>query len=107
MGNKYYKGSRLGGSPFVFICFDDDTFETTSLRHICRHSPDGFEWGYGGSGPADLALSILCDAVGKEDANKFYMDFKWDFISKFPKESFRISEGDVKKWIKDKKEVVG
>jgi hypothetical protein len=31
----------------------------SALRHICYHSPTGFEVGYGGSGPADLALSIL------------------------------------------------
>lgn len=24
-----------------------------------QHSPGGFEWGYGGSGPTDLALNIL------------------------------------------------
>lgn len=35
------------------------------LRHVCRHSPDGFEWGYGGSGPADLARSILVEIMGK------------------------------------------
>lgn len=27
-----------------------------------RHSPDGFEWGYAGSGPAELARAILCRA---------------------------------------------
>lgn len=26
---------------------------------VIHHSPDGFEWGYHGSGPADLALNIL------------------------------------------------
>jgi len=31
------------------------------LRHIPFHSPDGFAWGYHGSGPADLALAILVD----------------------------------------------
>lgn len=31
------------------------------LVHVKYHSPDGFEVGYGGSGPHDLALSILCD----------------------------------------------
>src|SRR5258708_36011467 len=25
-----------------------------TLRHVIYHSPSGFEWGYGGSGPADL-----------------------------------------------------
>ena len=39
------------------------------LKHVVFHSPTGFSWGYGGSGPADLplkagddiALSILAD----------------------------------------------
>lgn len=33
---------------------------------VVHHSPDGYEWGYGGSGPADLALNILahCLPVG-------------------------------------------
>jgi len=28
---------------------------------LWNHSPDGFEWGYGGSGPAQLALAIYQD----------------------------------------------
>lgn len=28
---------------------------------LFNHSPDGFEMGYGGSGPAQLALAILAD----------------------------------------------
>jgi len=28
---------------------------------VINHSPDGFSWGYSGSGPAQLALAILCD----------------------------------------------
>jgi hypothetical protein len=35
------------------------------LTHYPRHSPAGFEWGYGGSGPADLARALLIDALGK------------------------------------------
>lgn len=31
------------------------------LAHVKFHSPDGFEVGYSGSGPADLALAILVD----------------------------------------------
>jgi len=36
------------------------------LRHIVRHSPTGMTWGYAGSGPADLARSILVDALGDQ-----------------------------------------
>jgi len=28
---------------------------------LADHSPSGFEWGYGGSGPAQLALALLLD----------------------------------------------
>jgi len=39
----------------------DQTY--TNIPHIViHHSPTGFEWGYGGSGPADLALNI-CEIV--------------------------------------------
>lgn len=30
-----------------------------SLKHLVRHSPDGFEIGYAGSGPTELARCIL------------------------------------------------
>ena len=33
------------------------------LPHVVVHSPTGFEIGYAGSGPADLALSILADLL--------------------------------------------
>jgi hypothetical protein len=31
---------------------------------LASHSPTGFAWGYAGSGPAQLALAILADALG-------------------------------------------
>lgn len=30
---------------------------------LANHSPTGFEWGYGGSGPAQLALALASDAL--------------------------------------------
>lgn len=37
------------------------------LKHLMRHSPDGFEYGYGGSGPSDLARSIVGDLLEEKD----------------------------------------
>jgi len=34
------------------------------LPHHRKHSPDGFSWGYFGSGPAELARCLLIDALG-------------------------------------------
>src|SRR5262249_10364987 len=44
---------------------------------VRAHSPTGFAWGYGGSGPAQLALALLVDATGDaETALQHYQTFK-------------------------------
>lgn len=65
---------------------------------VYNHSPGGFCWGYGGSGPSQLALAILLKVTDRETALKCYQDFKWAFISKLPQDDF---EGivDVDNWI--------
>jgi len=40
---------------------------TNVPHHIVHHSPTGFEWGYGGSGPADLALNLAELVTQKAD----------------------------------------
>jgi hypothetical protein len=44
------------------------------------HSPDGFEFGYGGSGPADTALNILALFVPVTEAWRLHQQFKWAHI---------------------------
>jgi len=49
---------------------------------VYSHSPTGFEFGYGGSGPAQLALAILLDAgFTPEWALRIHQDFKWEFVA--------------------------
>lgn len=50
---------------------------------IRNHSPDGFAWGYSGSGPAQLALALLVSALNdKERALRLYQMFKSEFVAK-------------------------
>ena len=43
-----------------------------------NHSPDVFAWGYGGSGPAQLALALLADVLDDDaEALRLHMRFKW------------------------------
>lgn len=42
------------------------------LRHHVRHSPNGFSWGYFGSGPAELARCLLWDYLGHEPHPALY-----------------------------------
>jgi hypothetical protein len=49
---------------------------------LCAHSPTGYEWGYGGSGPAQLALALLADATGDDQlALRLHQRFKFDRIA--------------------------
>ena len=98
---KIYFGTNSGPGPQTIMVATPEGRKYL-LKHVCRHSPDGFQWGYGGSGPADAALSILHDCVGKEDAEILYYDFKWTFIAKAGIK-LMIMEKKIQDWIKKKK----
>jgi len=55
------RGRRVPQGERVFV---ERNGRREPLKHIVRHSPTGFSWGYAGSGPADLARSILADYLG-------------------------------------------
>lgn len=46
-----------------------------------NHSPTGLEWGYHGSGPAQLALAMLCAARDDDTALRLYQQFKAEVIA--------------------------
>jgi len=72
-----------------------------SLR-VRRHSPTGFSWGYGGSGPAQLALAILLDYFNgdAELAHRYYQQFKWDFVAQWsPAKDWKITDEQIGSWL--------
>lgn len=70
---------------------------------------DGWEWGYGGTGPAMLALAILADWLGetgvsRDDFHKcrsyrHHQPFKWDHIANAPREGFSIAGETILAWL--------
>jgi uncharacterized protein (DUF2249 family) len=65
-----------------------------------NHSPSGFAWGYGGSGPAQLALAILADFTGSDAfALKHYQEFKFDIIARLQGDSFLLRGLPILTWI--------
>jgi hypothetical protein len=84
---KSYHGWRDdNGTARVIIL--SNGFRALPLRlDLDNHSPDGFEWGYGGSGPAQLALALLADALEDDKlATLLHQDFKWRHIATIPQE---------------------
>lgn len=47
-----------------------------------NHSPDGFNWGYGGSGASQLALGVFFGLRVPSSCIQLYQDFKWAVIAK-------------------------
>jgi hypothetical protein len=104
----YYGTKKEVGNCRVLIKEIDDEdgsiLEQNTLKHSVRHSPGGFQWGYEGSGPADLALSILTDfqkrtmlgICGFVDNN--YQKFKRDFIGKAG-DQLKITSDEIIQWL--------
>lgn len=94
---KHYKGFR-GTNNIAQVVTNDGYLNPR--YDLFNHSPDGYEWGYGGSGPAQLALALLADALGKDDmAVTLHQHFKRMIVQNFPHEGFEISEDHILGWV--------
>jgi len=90
----YYGKRRDDGTCTVFVAEESrpgirDIIprELPTRLDLRNHSPTGFGWGYGGSGPSQLALALLCDALGDDAlAQELYQEFKWLRVSLLPDE---------------------
>ena len=68
---------------------------------IANHSPDGFNWGYDGSGTTQLALGILYEVTGDAElARNYYPFFTSDHVSRWG-EVWEMSESEVRRWLRD------
>ena len=74
---------------------ENDAAVTNVPHSIIHHSPCGFEWGYAGSGPADLALNILnafvppgFDGLPQSQMWKGRASFTADFLHQLFKNEF-------------------
>lgn len=68
----------------------------SAYRDVRDHSPDGFEWGYCGSGPAQLALALLCCCFGRETALAWYQAVKVALVASLPLEGWRLDEEQLR-----------
>ena len=89
---KCYEGRREGYAAIVTV----DGRRLNPRRDLWNHSPSGFEWGYCGSGPAQLALAILADHCGDDTAAfNFHHRFKWKVIAELPHRSWTLTNEQI------------
>ena len=77
-----YVGYRRRGDAIVEKRPGQERLTPDRSLELVNHSPSGFEWGYRGSGPAQLALALLLDYTGYEVfALDHYQAFKTEVVS--------------------------
>lgn len=96
-----YAGTRTDSCTDIKVTKNGQIFSPRSSQKLWNHSPDGFNWGYGGSGPAQLALALLFDATGdKELAKRHHQRFKSNIVARFENE-WEYTEEQIKEWIQE------
>jgi hypothetical protein len=100
-----YRGRRDPTAPVgeeVKVTVDG---EPLAKRYdLLSASPSGFEFGYGGSGPAQLAIAMLAYAFDDEFACEQYQQFKREVVSELPEEGWSLTMRYLDAW---REEVIG
>jgi hypothetical protein len=89
-----YKGQRHGNIPIVTV----NNVPLNSRLDLMNHSSVEFEfeWGYGGSRPAQLALALLANHLNDDKvAIAFHQSFKWKVVSKLPYEGWELTSQQI------------
>ena len=114
-----YVGKRVEDDAYVSVITEQQGFvEAVELKpgyslNIANHSPTGFEWGYAGSGPAQLALALLLDALAFADpegdkrtrehiAKRNYQAFKAVHVQNWPKQGWTMSVDEILTWLNER-----
>ncbi|WP_224215067.1 DUF6166 domain-containing protein [Natrinema longum] len=98
--NIVYVGYRQRGRAVVEKLPEQERLTPDRSLKLVNHSPSGFEWGYSGSGPAQLALALLLDYTEDEEfALTHYTQFKNEVVSQLecagPTEHWRLTSSEI------------
>jgi hypothetical protein len=95
-----YVGYRQRGRAIVEKRPGEERLTPERSLELANHSPSGFEVGYCGSGPAQLALALLLDYTDDEEvALAHYTEFKTEVVSQLdctgPDGRWRLTGRDI------------
>ena len=92
-----HDGEIISSRCVVIVCINGRTRPLRPRNDIRNHSPTGFEWGYGGSGPAQLALALVADCCGAKQAEPpIYQRVKGMLVVGLASEGWTLTEEEVR-----------
>jgi hypothetical protein len=91
-----FGGERTGHDTWVWITRGADISRPLPPHlNVRNHSPTGFDWGYAGSGPAQLALAMCIELVGQARAEAVYQRVKDALIAPLQHDAWELSGATV------------
>lgn len=78
-----------GSLEDYYVELDGEYLDPALSQKVLYKSED-LSWGYGGSGPAQMALAILLEYLPVKYALKYYQNLKWNFIATIPRANFDV-----------------
>ena len=101
------RGRRCPGGARVTVAGEplapDTPLRDTSLC-LHNHSPAGPDWGHDGSGPAQLALTVLLLATDSAEAVRYYSLFKNSVLAAIRADHWTLPVRDVQAWLDQARE---
>jgi len=93
---KVFHGRRLPSGIAVDVVGEGGARRPLNPRHdVVVHSEEGFDWGYGGYGPAQLALAICCELFRPSVATDVYQKVKRQFIETLQTDEWELDAREV------------
>jgi hypothetical protein len=96
MIEKVYTADRKKLPNQVIVMTPRGQYPLKLRTDLVNHSPTGFEWGYGGSGPSQLALAILADLYDDETAVRYHQDFKREVVCGLDRNRWSLTDAQVR-----------
>jgi hypothetical protein len=105
MENKTYQGKRTPDEQWI-VTVNGQLLDPGPSLTLRNHSPNGFAWGYAGSGPSQLALAILLDHYRDAYlAQRLYQEFKFATVALWSPDGWTITSEEIdevcNKWKED------
>ncbi|WP_139793440.1 DUF6166 domain-containing protein [Sulfobacillus thermosulfidooxidans] len=101
MDTTTYRGLRDASGVRVLI--EANGMPVGDLPNTGYHSPTGFEWGYAGSGPADLAFALLHAVFAdRQLADRAHQVFKAEIIARLPYDGWALTAAEIRAWWKSR-----
>ncbi|HVL82604.1 MAG TPA: DUF6166 domain-containing protein [Actinomycetota bacterium] len=100
---RLFEGLRGPGGCIVRVFEPDGTWRILPHRTgPSSLSPTGFEWGYAGAGPCELAHAVLAAELGPIEAELFAEPFKREVVARLPSQAWAFTGEFVRAWARRK-----